>query len=163
MASPPAESASEDMERTVLALVERALHPVYARLQSIAGTFARHNTPSENTSIETLVTSAISRAVEGAGLATQSSLDEVRAELSAVKGQVDAVANTPVPGAPVMNAGSLPRPVDKRLPTDPYLPPQRSGSSVYDAVAALSGAGHLDTVEKQVDAVAAALAAQRGR
>lgn len=156
------QTTNDDMERAVIGIVERALQPVFARLQGIAGSLARGNAPSTNTSsIENIVSGAITRAVEAANAAHESSLTEVRASLGAVKEQVDAIANTPMPGAPVMNAGALPRPVEKRLATDPYARPQSSGSSVYDAVAALSNSGHLDSVDKQVDAVAAALAAQR--
>jgi len=159
-------TTNDDMGRAISGMIERALQPVYSRLQGIAGTLARGNAHSNTASIETIVSGAITRAFENvdaklAELPSKSSFDEVRAELSAVKGQVDRIADTPVPGAPIMNAGALPRPVEKRLPTDPYQAPQRSGSSVYDAVASLSKSGQLNTVEQQVDAVAAALAAQR--
>lgn len=159
----PQQNTNNDLERVVTGIVERALQPVFTRLQGIAGTLARSNAPSTNTaSLESIVSGAITRAVEAANAAHESSLAEVRASLGAVKEQVDAIANTPMPGAPIMNAGALPRPVEKRLPTDPpYEAPRRSGSSVFDAVAALSNAGQLNTVDKQVDAVAAALAAQR--
>lgn len=158
-------SSDEEMERKIVAMIERALQPVYARFQGIAGMLARsnassHTTPS--TPIETIVTGAITRAVEAANTAYASSLTEVRADLSAVKEQVDAIANTPLPGAPIMNAGAMPRPtVEKRLATDPYAFPRTSGSAVADAVAAMYNAGQLDSMDKQVDAVAAALAAQR--
>ncbi|MGH7748449.1 MAG: hypothetical protein ACREQ5_27380, partial [Candidatus Dormibacteria bacterium] len=151
-----------DMERAVLGIVERALAPVYTRLQGIAGTLARSNAaPTPPTPIETLMTSAITRAVEAATVANASSLSEVRASLETVKATVDRIDNTPVPGAPVMNAGAMPRPVEKRLATDPYAVPQRSGSSVYDAIARMSEQGLLDTPERQADAVAAGLLAQR--
>lgn len=151
-----------DMERSIVALIERALTPVYARLQGIAGALSRSYTPATNTTaIESFVSGAITRAIEAATSATTSNLAEVRAELSAVKETVGKIADTPMPGAPIQNTSALPRPTDKTLPTDPYQMPYRSGSAVYDAVAALSAAGRLDTVDKQVDAVAAALAAQR--
>lgn len=163
-------SNDEDMERKIVAMIERALQPVYMRLQGIAGLLARSNasththTPTPSTPIETIVTGAITRAMEAANTAYASSLDEVRASLETVKGQVERIADTPVPGAPIMNAGAMPRPtVDKRLATDPYEMPRTSGSAVADAVAAMYNAGQLDSVDKQVDAVAAALAAQRRR
>lgn len=156
-----------EMERSIIAIVERTLAPVYSRLQAIAGTLARvqpaglTQTPTapSTESIERIVASAVTRAV--ADLPQQSSFDEVRSALAEVRGLVDKIAETPVPGMPVMNAGATPRPVDKTLPTDPYARPLRSGSAVYDAVSALASTGHLDSVERQVDAVAAALAAQR--
>lgn len=163
------DTATQDTERAVTGVIERVLEQkfsyVLARFQSIAGTLARangnaHTSPSDS-DIESLISGTIIRAVDAATTANESSLAEVRADLSAVKEQVDRIADTPLPGAPVMNANSLNRPVDKRLATDPYDMPRRSGSAVYDAVAALSSTGHLDTVDKQVDAVAAALAAQR--
>lgn len=150
-----------DMERTIVGIVERALAPVYARLQSIAGTLARSSNPhvSNNSSLESMVTGAISRAL--ADLPTRSSFDAVRAELSAVKGQVDRIAETPVPGMPIMHANSIPRPVEKRLATDPYQAPPKSSSAVYNALQQLSEAGMLDNPEKQADAVAAGFLAQR--
>ena len=161
----------EDMERKLSGLIERVLeaklHAVYARLQGIAGAIARSNTAPTEASIETLMTSAITRAVEAANIANESSLSEVRASLSqqerameAVKATVDRIDATPMPGAPVMHAGALPRPVDKRLPTDPYQMPVTRGATA-DAVAAMFAAGQLNSTEQQVDAVAAALAAQR--
>jgi hypothetical protein len=104
------------------------------------------------------MTSAITRAVEAVSAANTSSLSEVRADLSAVKETVGKIADTPMPGAPVMHAGS--RPIDKRLATDPYELPASRGATA-DAVAAMFNAGQLNSTEKQVDAVAAALAAQR--
>lgn len=160
-------SNDDDMERKISGMIERALQPVYARFQGIAGLLARSNASSHTptpTPIETIVSGAITRAVEAANTAYASSLDEVRASLETVRGQVERIADTPMPGAPIMNAGAMPRPtVDKRLATDPYEFPRTSGSAVADAVAALYNAGQLDSVDKQVDAVAAALAAQRRR
>ncbi|MBA2285826.1 MAG: hypothetical protein H0W02_10105 [Ktedonobacteraceae bacterium] len=154
-----------DMERAVTAILERALAPVYARLQGIAGLLARSTVAPEPASapsshhLDLLMDGYISRAVEATTAANSSQLDEVRASLEAVKGQVDKIAETPVPGAPVQYAS--PSAATKHLATDPYQTPRGSGSAVYDAVAALSAAGKLDTTEKQVDAVAAAFAAQR--
>jgi len=139
-----------DMRRSIEGLIERTLEQKFTgvtqRLQGIAGTLARSH-PTGDT--------GLTRAVE-------SSLAEVRAELSAVKEQVDKIAATPVPGAPVMNTGAIPKPtIEKRLPTDPYQPPRRSGSSVYDAIARMSEQGELDSLERQTDAIAAGLIAQR--
>ncbi len=155
-------------DRAIAATVERILQekltPVYARLQGIAGTLARSNvTPELN--IEASLTRALSSALDArlADLPTRSSLDEVRSELSEVKGQVVRIAETPVPGAPVQYASATQRPqaVDKRLSTDPYQAPRSSGSSVYDALRQMSAQGMLDTPEQQTDALAAALMAQR--
>lgn len=154
-----------DMSRSLESLVERILEqklsPVYARLQGIAGTLARSNA-APTTALDTLIDGAITRAVEAAVTANASSLSEVRAELSAVKGTVDKIADTPVPGAPVMHASSTRPPVEKRLATDPYQAQRNSGSAVYDAIAQLSAQGQLDTLDKQVDALHAGLVAQRG-
>lgn len=147
------------LERVLPSAIERILTPVYSRLQGIAGTLARSNAAPSTANLEDTLTRALDARM--ANLLDKSSLDEVRASLETVKGQVEKIADTPVPGAPVMHAGALPRPVDKRLPTDdPYRMPQSRGATA-DAVAALFNAGQLDTTEKQVDAVAAALSAQR--
>lgn len=158
-----------DMERVVTELIERSLQPVYTRLQGIAGTLARSNATSTPMHIEQIVTSTITRAFETfesrmAELPSKSSFDEVRAELSAVKGQVDKIAEQPMPGGPVLNASVMPRPpIEKSLATDfaPRDDDARSYGAVYQAIAEMSRRGGLDTPDKQVDAMAAALAAQR--
>ena len=161
---------SEDMERVVTDLINRALTPAYTRLQGIAGVLARNNALPTN--LDGLITSAITRAFETidaklAALPTQASLDEVRSALAEVKGQVDRIAEQPQPGGPILNASSLPpRAIEKQLPTDPPLAttPQRSSfGAVYDAIAQLSKSGALDTQDKQVDALTAGFLAQRRR
>lgn len=159
----------QDMERVVTALIERAIQPVYTRLQGIAGTLARSNAAPMN--IEHIVTSTITRAFEAfdsriAELPTAANLAEVRAELSAVKERVVQIAEQPMPGGPILNASVMPRPpIEKQLATD--LPPReddaRSYGAVYQALAEMSKRGQLDTPDKQIDAMAAALAAQRRR
>jgi hypothetical protein len=138
-----------DMRRSIETLVERILEQKFTsvtqRLHSIAGALARSHPTGDS----------LNRTME-------SSLAEVRASLEAVKEQVDKIANTPVPGAPVMNSNAIPKPtIEKRLPTDPYQPLPRSGSSVYDALARMSERGELDTLERQTDAITAGLIAQR--
>jgi hypothetical protein len=139
-----------NMSRSIETLVERILEQKFTsvtqRLQGIAGTLAR-SFPSPDT---------------GLNRTMESSLAEVRASLLAVKEQVDRIAATPMPGAPVMNTGVIPKPtIEKRLPTDPYQPLPRSGSSVYDALARMAEQGELDTLERQTDAITAGLIAQR--
>lgn len=160
---------SEDMERVVTDLINRALAPVYVRLQGIAGTLAKQHHPPTN--LDSVITSAITRAFESfdgklGALPTQASLDEVRSELSTVKDQVAKIAEQPMPGGPILNASTLPpRTVEKQLPTDPPLAtqPARSYGAVYDAIAQLSRQGALDTQDKQVDALTAGFIAQRQR
>lgn len=159
--------SEDDMERAVNAIIERAVQPAILRLQSIAGLFAKNSV----TNIDRVVVSSIERAVTSleekleakiADLPTQSSLDEVRAELTAVKGQVDKIAEQPMPGGPVLNAPA----VEKRIPTDPIIPAQTqrySYGAVYDAISQLARQGQLDSQDKQVDAMAAGLIAQRRR
>lgn len=161
-----ARTQEQTIEVLVTEVLERALQPVYIRLQKIAGSFSK---TSQETPIEEVVKAAITRAVEAVeekfvSLPTQSSIDEVRAELSAVKGQVEKIAEQPMPGGPVFHSGSLPTPADKRLPTDPPITYGRqSYGSVYDAIAQLSHAGQLNTPEKQTEAMAAGLIAQKQR
>lgn len=160
----------KDMERVVTELIERSLQPVYTRLQGIAGTLARGNGSAIPMNIDSLITSSITRAFETfesriAELPTATSLAEVRAELSAVKERVVQIAEQPMPGGPILNASVMPRPpIEKTLATD--LPPRdddaRSYGAVYQAIAEMSRRGGLDTPDKQTDAMAAALLAQRG-
>jgi hypothetical protein len=162
-------SQARSLESQIERILEKHLQPVFARLQSIAGTLARSMAAGNATSspaLETLIDGALTRVLKTLDLPTAASLSEVRADLSAVKETVARIDNTPMPGAPVLNASALPRPaarpVDKQLATDPYQPPQRSGSAVYDAIARMSEAGLLDTPDRQTDAIAAGLIAQRG-
>lgn len=160
-----------DMERVVTELIERSLQPVYTRLQGIAGTLARSNATATPMNIDQLITSTITRAFETfesrfAEMPTAASLSEVRAELSAVKERVVQIAEQPMPGGPILNASVMPRPpIEKSLATDP-MPQQhdneRSYGAVYAAIQEMSRRGGLDTPEKQIDAMAAALQAQRG-
>lgn len=156
----------DDMERVVTTLIERSLQPVYTRLQGIAGTLARSNALPIN--IETIITSSITRALEAldtrlATIPTETSIAEVRAELSAVKERVVQIAEQPMPGGPVLNASVMPRPIEKQLATDPMPQPRQSYGAVYDAIQELARKGGLNTQEQQVDALAAGLAAQRRR
>jgi hypothetical protein len=159
-------SMPDDVVRTITDMIERSLQPAYARLQGIAGTLSRNSSFPSN--IESLVTSSIDRAIETlnaklADLPTQASLAEVRASLETVKERVVKIAEQPMPGGPVLNASV----VEKRLATDP---PQhqtaeqqrQSYGAVYEAIRNLANQGGLDTTDKQVDAMAAGLAAQRG-
>ena len=158
----------KDMERVVTELIERSLQPVYTRLQGIAGRLSRSNGSAMPMNIDQLITSSITRAFETfesrmAELPTKSSLDEVRAELSVVKGQVDRIAEQPMPGGPILNASVMPRPIEKQLATDPL--PQTTPNTygaVYQAIAEMSKSGQLDTTDKQIDAMTQALLAQRG-
>lgn len=168
----PDQKQDQDMERVVTGLIERSLQPVYSRLQKIAGSLSK--TAHEPVNFEAMISSALMRAFDAfdsklAALPTQSSLDDLRAELSAVKDQVEKIAEQPMPGGPIMNAGSLPMPqavtpIDKKLATDPPLAYGKTGyGSVYDAIATMSRQGKLDTTDKQVDAMTEGLIAQRRR
>ena len=159
-------SMPDDVVRAITNMIERSLQPAYARLQGIAGTLSRNSSFPSN--IESLVTSSITRAFEVidaklADLPSKTSLDEVRTSLEMVKGQVVKIAEQPMPGGPVLNANA----VEKRLATDPPRQTaeqqQQSYGAVYEAIRNLSLQGGLDTPDKQVEAMAAGLAAQRGR
>jgi len=161
-----------DMERALTGLVERIvtaqLFAVNQRLQGVAGMLARSvNGAPSATSLEQLMASSFTRALDTlldtklAGLSTKSHLDEVRAEVSAVKGQVEIIAKQPQIGGPVMNANA----VEKRLPTDPYTHRQpTSGGATYDAMqqafARMSQAGVFPDQESQLNAMAAVLTTQ---
>lgn len=156
-------NAPSGMEREIAEAIERALETklsaVYSRLQGIAGTLARSNA---NTSLESIITSAITRAVEAVAEAQQSSLSEVRADLSAVKETVDRIEKTPVPGAPV-NTGALPRPAqNKSLATDPVQPmnPPAGYNDLLSAFQRASKAGAFPTFDEQIEAASAVLQRQ---
>ncbi len=159
-------SDESDTERAMTAMIERVvtaqLTPVYARLQGIAGTLSRANAQSGNTAnIESLITGAITRAVDAAHSANASNLAEVRTELSVVKEQVAVIAKQPLPGAPIQHAGSVARSSEKRLATDPYVAQRHYGSAVERAIAEMSERGDLNSVQQQEDAAYAMLLAQQ--
>jgi hypothetical protein len=163
----PATGNDAPVSRQIAAIVERvvteSMNTVYARLSAIAGTLARNTTSTPSDEFPAALTRAFDDILTArfAELPTKASLDEVRADLSAVKGQVDLIAKQPQPGGPIMNM----RAIDKRLPTDQpaYAPKAPSLGAVYDTIAELSRRGDLDTQEKQIDAVTAGLLAQHGR
>lgn len=162
------QQSNDDMDRA-LAIVERVLGPAYTRLQGIAGALARNNVlPANNNTTtlpdETLITGAIERAVKAVQVAHDSSLAEVRAVLTAVKEQVDAIAATPVPGAPILNTSALPRPAEKRLVSDPSPNATASPGATYDAMLSQfqqrATSGVYRSLDEQVRDMAAVLAAQ---
>ncbi len=93
-----AESMPDDdtaiMER-VAGAVDRAMAPVYQRMQAMLGQFSRaqHDSTAFAETIQ-----RVAAMVET--LPTTKSLDEVRIELSSVKDQVERIGKTPLPGGP---------------------------------------------------------------
>src|SRR5256886_4841155 len=155
----------EDMERKITGMIERAISPVYARLQGIAGSLARSNASSNNTNIASIISGAITRAVEAVAVKSDASLSEVRAELSAVKETVVRIDNTPMPGAPIMNTATTRPPVtDKSLPTDPVMARSTNSGATYDAMvqqfAQMSRANQFQTLDDQLAAAGRVLATQ---
>lgn len=119
----PDQDADALAERIVDRVAEKILSrldtPVM-RMQTIAGQFARIQTPD-------IDLSPIQRSIEAletrfAALETASNLDEVRLLLSEVRGQVEVIAKQPAAGGPVLNAAA----VDKRFATQSYLPQNAS-------------------------------------
>lgn len=149
-------AASEEMERKIASIIERTLQPVFMRLNKLAGNLSRNSDTSQNSTFD--------RALEGItskidALVTNTSFDELRAELSAVKDRVVQIAEQPMPGGPVLNASA----VEKRLPTEPsqYQQVEPDYGAVYTAISNLSKSGRLDTPDKQIEAMTAGLKAQR--
>jgi len=151
----PDQDADALAERIVASVTEKILSrldiPVM-RMQTIAGQFARIQTPD-------IDLSPIQRSIEAletrfADVPTQSSFDEVRSALAEVKGQVEKIAAQPMPGGPMLNAAA----VDKRFATQSYLPQASTEEEEEQRVLArLAASGKLTNHELQTAAAARVL------
>lgn len=154
--------SDDDMPERVQQAVERAMAPVYARFQQSLARLAQYNpepVPVEIPNLDAITQqlTALNERVER--VANASSLDEVRASLEAVKGQVDRIAAQPQPGGPVLNGA---RPVDKSLMSSNHAAPMQH-EHMLAALERMQQAGALDTIDKQVAAAALAVVPTRGR
>jgi hypothetical protein len=168
-----AKMTEELLKSTVEKVIERVLSPIYSRQQQFLARLAQAQPeepeplaaqPDQITPLVAQVTT-LQTTVErmAQSLEKSSFLDEVRAELSAVKGQVERIAAQPMPGGPVMNGAPMPRPVaNKMLATDNSAPTMqpRDMSAVLDL---LQEKGILDTLDKQVQAASLMVQPMRGR
>lgn len=140
---------AEQLAERVLAYVEQHLaertQPALQRFQALAGRFAAINDQTIDFSPLTASIAALDTKIERLG--QTSNLDEVRASLEAVKGQVERIAAQPAAGGPVLNAA------DKRLATQT---PQRQALTPEEErarlLAELSRNGVLETNHQQVAA-----------
>jgi hypothetical protein len=131
-------NTDQHIEERVAGIVEHAMAPVYQRMNAFLGQFSRaqNDTTAIQTSITTL-SAAIER-VAGtvATLLPASSLDEVRSELTDVKGQIERIAKTPLPGGPHTGRQA----VGKHLATDGSASPSEAASTP-EIMKQLHGAG----------------------
>lgn len=88
-----------------------------------------------------------------------STLDEVRADLSAVKGQVEAIAKQPMPGGPIQNGA---RPYDKSNPYQPETSMTNRSQVERETLERLHASGAFQTQDDQIAAAALMLQPMRG-
>jgi hypothetical protein len=126
-------------------MIQRFMAPVYARSQAMLSDFARRGEDFTTLSgaIER-ITATLER------VATTETLDKVLAELAAVKGQVERVAATPMPGGP--HTG---RSANKHLATDGTASP--ADGDTPELMRQITKAGVNLTPAQQTQLVAASL------
>jgi hypothetical protein len=173
-----AQPQNDDMERTITAVLERALpqliagieramSPVYQRQQQFLARLAQTPEPEITTvnTTNTIDTTALEAALETRfnAVLERASLSEVRASLveqskalEAVKETVERIEAQPQAGGPVLNGGG--HVVDKRLANSPQT---QSSAMTQDARRAffddLQRRGLLNTPELQMEAAQTAI------
>jgi phage head maturation protease len=159
-----AKQLQERMQRAIAPALERSLAPVYQRHQSILARYAQFDTHYEEirASLDELKktqdllneTKAILER-----MASATTLDEVRAELSAVKDQVTAIAKTPLPGGPIQNGA---RPYDKSTPYQPEVSTSSRGQVEREVLERLHANGAFRSPDDQIAAAALMLRPMQG-
>jgi hypothetical protein len=150
-----------DLSERIEKALTTALAPLYSRQNQFLARLAQIDTPTSpdyGAQLESLQ-AEVTRLAEQ--VKPVSFPDEVRAELSAVKGLVERIAAQPMPGGPTMPGA--PRPVDKRLPTDAPATQMVSPSMVEGVLDLLKERGMLDTLDKQTAAASLLVQPVRGR
>ena len=157
------------MEERVQQILERSLHPVYQRQQTFLARLAQFDTNyaaierqfaeiqafKEQLSALSEIKATLER------MANVTTLDEVRASLETVKGRVEQIANTPMPGGPVLN-GARP-PYDKSNPYQPQAPTQLTREQIErETLQRLNAQGAFQNQEDQIAAAALLLRPMQG-
>lgn len=153
------EQMTERMQGIMQGTLERSLSPVYQRQQLFLARLAQFDTNSAAIlqQLEELKTlqgrlsqlDEIKAVLERMGSST--TLDEVRADLAAVKDQVKQIADQPAPGGPVLNGA---RPYDKSSPYQRQAPDSNREQIEQETIERLSAGGAFRTMEDQVAAAA---------
>jgi hypothetical protein len=149
----PDQDADELAERVASRVMDKVISRLDApvmRMHTIAGQFARIQTPEINlTPLQQSIDALTTRLAD---VATTSNLDEVRSLLSEVEGQVKRIAEQPATGGPVLNAAVI----DKRFATQSAYP-QASEDDEQRVLERLASQGKLNTHELQTAAAATRL------
>lgn len=133
-----------DMMERVAGAVDRAMTPVYQRLNAYLGEFARRQSDTSQL-VETI--QRVAAMVEA--LPGSAKLDEVQTLITSVKDQVAQIAKTPLPGGP--HTG---RTAGKALATDP---PAQAAGQEPDLLTQLQRTGVQLTPAQSAQVVAATL------
>lgn len=154
--------AEKTADRIAAMVIERLAAPL-TRLQTISGVFARSHKDKEEIDLLPLQRSLQAIETRLATVPDTSILDEVRASVETVRGQVEIIARQPSAGGPVLNGAVYP--VDKRLVTDPRVPAQLAPTSqdVQAGLDRMQETGNLDTQMKQLAAAALTIQRMQGR
>lgn len=138
------------MEERMQQILERSLTPVYQRQQAFLARIAGFDTFQELQSQLGEIKAVLER------VATSSTLDEVRAELSAVRDRVQKIENQPAPGGPVQH-GARPGngPYEKAIPLQPQQQAALNRAQIErETLERLQASGAFQTQEDQVAAAA---------
>lgn len=149
----PDQDADALAERIVDRVAEKLLTRMDApvmRMQTIAGQFARVQSPDIHIDLSPIQRSIEALEVRFAAIESATNLDEVRSVLTEVRGQVEVIAKQPAAGGPMLNASA----VDKRFATQSYLPAASTEEEDRRVLDRLSREGKLNNHELQTAAAA---------
>jgi hypothetical protein len=149
----PDQDADALAERIVDRVAEKILTRLDApvlRMQTIAGQFARIQSPDIHIDLSPIQRSIEALEARFAAIETATNLDEVRSVLTEVRGQVEVIAKQPAAGGPMLNAAA----VDKRFATQSYLPAASTEEEDQRALDRLLRDGKLNNHELQTAAAA---------
>jgi hypothetical protein len=148
------------MQRLVEPVLERSLSPVYQRQQTFLARLSQFDNNYTEIQEKLLLLDTIlaqfgemkatlERSVSSTGIN-----DEVRAELSAVKDLMQRVADTPMPGGPVLNGASRPQAYDKSIPYGNPQTPVDAEEVRRQTIEEMQRSGVFTTMEQQIAASA---------
>jgi hypothetical protein len=152
----------DGVEERMQAILERSNNPIFQRHNAILARYAQFDTNYAEIKQQLDELKSIKEQLAQLGeikavlerVTTASTLEEVRAEMSAMETRVKKIEDSPAPGGPVLNGAR--NPYDK---TNPYQSPQHSSGLdraqiEQETLERLSAKGAFKTVEEQTAAAA---------
>lgn len=156
-----------DMER-MQAILERSQNPILQRHNAILARYAQFDTNYAEIQKQLEELKTIKEQLSQLGeiksvlerVATASTLEEVRAEMSAMEGRVKKIEDSPAPGGPVLNGAR--NPYEKSNPYMPQQAPNDKKQIERETLQRLYSQGAFQTPEDQIAAASLMLRPMTG-